>query len=187
MYKTVENELELAIFNGIWTTVWREKGFDLEFSELVLAQNIISTENGDYVGTAEIKPYFTDFRSEINKFAPFSEHPCIIATSDKIAEVDKIALLKTYRSKGEHVANILSSIIYSATKLKVNYVVTLLEPVFMRALKVTFKIPMERVGEKTFYKGDYVIPAIIDIGYMIKHIEKFSWYVKPRKRVAQHY
>lgn len=44
-----------------------------------------------------------------------------------------------------------------------------------RVLIVTFKIPIYQVGERTYYKGDYIIPVIIDIGYMYEHIEEFSW------------
>ncbi len=49
MFKRVENDLELAMFNGVWTTVWMEKGFDLEFSQDVLGQFLVVTDEGHYV------------------------------------------------------------------------------------------------------------------------------------------
>lgn len=181
MYKKVENELELAIFNGIWTTVWSEKGYELEFSDTVLERNIISTVAGDYVGTSEIKPYYGDDRSEINKLAPFSNHPWVQSSNYIGVEIDKIAVLKSYRTDGNHISQILSSVIHSTKPLNIKYGVTLLEPIFRRALKITFKIPMEIVGEKIYYKGDYVVPTIIDLSYIANHLDQFSWYKAPKE------
>ena len=180
MYKKVENELYLAIFNGIWTTVWREKGYELEFSDEVLEQNIISTKKGEFVGTAELKPYIADEHHKINEIAPFHNHPWINECNGRVAEIDKIAILRTFRGKGEHIALILSSIVHSSAQFQLKYLVSLMEPIFMRALRITFKVPLQQVGEKTFYKGDHIIPVILDVGYVIEHAEEFSWYVHPK-------
>lgn len=179
MYKKVESELELAMFNGIWTTVWREKGFDLEFSDEILEQNLISTKKGEFVGTAEIKPYIADEHHKINQIVPFHKHPWISESNGGVGEIDKIALLKTFRGSGEYIALILSSIVHSSAQLQLKYLVSLMEPIFMRALRITFKVPQQQVGAKMFYKGDYVIPVIFDIGYIVEHTEEFSWYVNP--------
>ena len=95
MFKRVENELEFAMFNGIWTTVWNEKGFEFEFSEEFLERYVVVTEEGYYVGSIEIKPYGED--SSMNEIGPFLEHPLIQAEMGNIAEIDKLAILSTYR------------------------------------------------------------------------------------------
>ncbi|GIP18521.1 hypothetical protein J40TS1_41630 [Paenibacillus montaniterrae] len=178
MYKSVENEVELALFNGIWTTVWREHGYELEFSENALERNIIFTEKGEAVGTSELKPYYEDSRSSINEVAPFALHPWVLQAQGKVGESDKIALLSSYRGKGTYTDDVLSSICASAAKFNLTCMVSLLEPVFMRALRILYKVPMQKLGEKTFYKGDYVVPAVMDVGYINEHPEQFTWYKK---------
>lgn len=173
MFKQVENELELAIFNGIWSTVWREKGYELEFADRVLDRFIIRTEEGNYVGTSEVKPY--DVTNPINKVAPFHLHPKVAEAAGAVAEIDKIALLSSYRGKGTLLSSILSSAVYCAEMRKFRYFVSLLEPIFLRALKITFKVPLERVGEKVFYKGDDVIPVLFHMEEMYHNKQRYDW------------
>ncbi|ANY65967.1 hypothetical protein BBD42_05450 [Paenibacillus sp. BIHB 4019] len=172
MFKRVENELELAMFNGVWTTVWREKGFDLEFSAQALERLMIVTMEGHYVGTAEIKPYSA--ASTINEAGIFQEHPELICAQGKIAEIDKIALLKPYRGQ-QYISELLSSLVYTAEERQIKYYVSLLEPVFLRALRVTFKVPLERLGEKVFYKGDYVVPMVLNVEQIYSNKQKYAW------------
>lgn len=172
MFKRVETELELAMFNGIWTTVWREKGYELEFSDQTLEKFIIVTEEGHYVGTSEIKPYNAS-SSLINDAGPFGNHPKVISAKGDIAEIDKMALLKSYR--GRYISELLSSAVYFAEKRKLKYFVSLLEPVFFRALKISFKVPLESIGERVYYKGDYVIPVLFDMEKMYRNKHRYTW------------
>ncbi|SFF31291.1 hypothetical protein SAMN04487969_1259 [Paenibacillus algorifonticola] len=172
MFKRVENELELAMFNGVWTTVWREKGFDLEFSAQALERIMIVTAEGHYVGTAEIKPYSA--ASTINEAGFFQEHSELIRAQGEIAEIDKIALLKPYRGQ-QYISELLSSLVYTAEERQIKYFVSLLEPVFLRALRVTFKVPLEKLGEKEFYKGDYVVPVVINVEQIYSNKQKYAW------------
>lgn len=172
MYKRVENSIELTMFNFIWMTAWREKGFEFEFSEDVIDRYLIIAEDGQYAGSAEFKRYKPGV-SEIDHIAPFYLHPKVSEDYNQVAEVDKIALLPEFR--GKYTSDLLSSIVYFAYKNGIRYLITLLEPVFYRALKITFHIPMEKLGSKTFYKGDDVLPTIIDMSYLIRHRERFVW------------
>ncbi|MBD2867873.1 hypothetical protein [Paenibacillus arenilitoris] len=172
MFKRVENELELAMFNGIWTTVWKEKGFELEFSDRALERFVVVTEEGHYVGTAEIKPY-SAAESPINEAAPFHDHPKVVQAGGAVAEIDKMALLKPYR--GRYISDLLSSAVYFAEKLQFKFFVSLLEPVFLRALRVTFRVPLEKIGDKTFYKGDDVIPVLFDMEQMYRNKSRYAW------------
>lgn len=178
MYKTVESEVELALFNGIWTTVWREQGYELEFSEEVMERSVIYTEKGEAVGTSELKRYYDDERSSINRVAPFASHPWVVRAQGKVGESDKIALLSSYRGQGAYTDYVLSSICASAAKYNIECMVSLLEPIFMRALSILYKVPMQKLGGKIFYKGDYVVPAVMDVGYINAYPEQFTWYKK---------
>jgi hypothetical protein len=180
MFKRVENELELAMFNGIWTTVWMEKGFELEFSEHALERFVIVTTEGHYVGTAEIKAYCLS-SSTINDAGPFRTHPKVIAAGGAVAEIDKIALLRSYR--GRHISDVLSSAVYIAEKLQMKYFVSLLEPKFLRALRITYQVPLEKVGEKVFYKGDDVVPVLFDMEQMYRNKNNYEWLVYPHEAV----
>ncbi|RJX39482.1 hypothetical protein D3P09_08625 [Paenibacillus pinisoli] len=174
MFKEVENELELAMFNGIWTTVWREKGYELEFADHVLDRYLILTTEGYGGGTAEIKPYDIAL-SPINEVAPFRDHPKVQSAAGAVAEIDKIALLKMYRSTGTMLSDILSAAVHCAEKRGMTYFVSLLEPVFLRALRITFKVPLEKVGEKVFYKGDHVIPVLFHMEEIYRNKERYDW------------
>ncbi|MHA6482957.1 GNAT family N-acetyltransferase [Paenibacillus sp. strain BS8-2] len=184
MFKRVENELELAMFNGIWTTVWREKGYELEFAEQVLDRFVVLTDEGQCVGTSEIK-YYDRENSLINEIAPFGEHPKVVASEGFIAEIDKIAILGTYRRKGNLLADILSSAVYAAEKRNMDYFVSLMEPVFLRALSISFKVPLEKLGGEIFYKGDYVIPVIFDMKEMYQNKTRYSWLSYPQTQTIK--
>ncbi|WP_138755330.1 hypothetical protein [Paenibacillus sinopodophylli] len=176
MFKRVENELEMAMFNGIWTTVWMEKGFELEFSNHTLERFIVVTEEGHYVGTSEIKPYCLH-SSVINEVWPFQTNQKVIEAGNAVAEIDKMALLSPYR--GRYLSDLLSSAVYIAEKLQLKYFVSLLEPIFMRALRISYRVPLEKVGEKIFYKGDDVVPVLFDMEQMYRNKERYDWLVYP--------
>jgi hypothetical protein len=172
MFKRVENEIELALFNFIWMTVWREKGFEFEFSPHPLERYMVVTPDGQYVGSAEFKP-FTPGEGRIDPIATFLRHPRIAADPLRVAEIDKIAILKEFR--GNYISELLSALVYVARQRGLHYYVSLLEPVFFRALRITYHVPMEKAGEKTFYKGDYVIPIIIDAKQVYSNPDKYEW------------
>lgn len=172
MYKRVENSIELTMFNFIWMTAWREKGFEFEFSGEVLDRYLVITEDGQYAGSAEFKRYKPG-ESEIDQIAPFYLHPTLNSPFTNVLEVDKVALLPEFR--GKYIGDLLSSIVYFATRNGYDYLISLLEPVFFRALKITFHFPIEKFGDKIFYKGDYVQPAIIDVDKLMRKRDKLVW------------
>ncbi|GGG83713.1 hypothetical protein [Paenibacillus radicis (ex Gao et al. 2016)] len=176
MFKKVETEWELTMFNSIWTTVWKEKGYELEYAEQALERYVAISPEGQYVGTSEIKAY-TPGVSIIDSVAPFHNHPKIAADPAQVAEIDKIAVIKQYR--GHPITDLLSSAVFSAETHQFRYFISLLEPVFYRALRITFHVPMEKAGEKTFYKGDYVIPVIFDMERMYSNKEQYEWLAYP--------
>ncbi|WP_434752642.1 GNAT family N-acetyltransferase [Paenibacillus amylolyticus] len=183
MFKRVENELELAMFNGIWTTVWNEKGFEFEFSEAFLERYVVVTEEGQYVGSIEIKPYAEE--SLINKIGPFLEHPLIQRELGHMAEIDKLAILSTFR--GRYVTDLLSAIVHYAEMNQISYYAMLLEPVLMRALRISYHVPIQKVAGRVFYKGEDVIPSIVNAREVYTHKERYTWLVNPEHNVIKKY
>jgi hypothetical protein len=177
MYRHVDNAHDLVQFNHVWETVWREKGYDLEYSSNVLARYVVTSPEGQIVGTSEIKPYVLG-QSAIDEIAPFAEHPSIVANQDSIGEIDKFALLKPFR--GLHYSGeLVSTAVHCCKTFNLKYCVTLLEPVFCRALRVSFRVPMEQIAEKTFYKGDYVIPIVFDLEKIYRNSYRYDWLTLP--------
>lgn len=148
MFKSVKSEWELAVFNSIWVSVWEEKGYELEHAAQVVERYLAVAEDGQFVGTSEIKPYLPGL-NEIDTVAPFQQHFKITQDPTRVAEIDKIAVLQHYRGQ-QPISDLLSSAVYCAEKYHFRYFISLLEPVFYRALRITFRVPMEKVGGKTF-------------------------------------
>ncbi|MNN79183.1 hypothetical protein D3C81_1958060 [compost metagenome] len=92
-----------------------------------------------------------------------------------MAEVDKVAVLKDHR--GKNLDRLLATIVLFAEKHQIKNYVTLLEPVLFRALKISFHVPMSRVGNRIYYKGDDVIPAIIHAEQFYENKESYSWFI----------
>ena len=82
-------------------------------------------------------------------------------------------MLKEHR--GPNLVRLISTLVLYSAKHQVDYYVCLLEPVFLRALRISFRIPMRVIGEKFYYKGDYVVPTIIYCGHVRDHASDYPW------------
>ncbi|KAB7707422.1 hypothetical protein F9802_06625 [Bacillus aerolatus] len=176
MYKIVENLEEANVFNQIWMECWLEKGFEFEFSKGLTELLLIKNQNNMNVGTIEVKSYNLKEKNNINQVFPFYKLKTIQQYVDQTAELDKAAILKEHR--GENLDRLITSLAHFAEQKEIKYCVALLEGVFCKALRRVYKMPMEVVGEKIFYKGDYVIPAIIHIEKLYKDKKDYSWLMK---------
>lgn len=172
MYKRVENDIEQTMFHFIWMTAWREKGYEFEFSQDVLERYLVITPDMEYVGSIEFKPY-SPLQSEVNEVAPYHSHPFVLTNPSRVAEVDKVALLPEYR--GKYVAELLTAAVHFARDGGYDYFVSLLEPIFYRALRITFKVPMSKAGREVYYKGGNVIPVLFHMKEMVSNPERFTW------------
>ncbi|GLX69483.1 GNAT family N-acetyltransferase [Paenibacillus glycanilyticus] len=175
MFKSVKSEWELTAFNRIWVSVWEEKGYELEYASRIVERYLAVADDGQFVGTSEIKPYFPgSSSSEIDTVAPFHLHPKVIEDPTRVAEIDKIAVLQSHRGQ-QSISDLLSSAVYCAEQYNYRYFISLLEPVFYRALRITFHVPMEKVGARTFYKGDDVIPVLFDMEAIYRNKQQYRW------------
>ncbi|WP_028547242.1 hypothetical protein [Paenibacillus taiwanensis] len=173
MYIYVRNSVEASMFQSIWRTVWKEKGFELESDQEVLHQMLITNEQGHCVGTIEYKPYHLT-NNPIHRVADFQDQP-EMALPARVVEIDKVALLREHR--GPNIARLISAMLHYADKHDKDYFVCLLEPVFARALRVSFQIPMRQISDRVAYKGDDVIPTIIDVGKVRRNKHLYSWII----------
>lgn len=146
---------QLKIFNELWVEVWQEKGYELEFTEEE-CDRFILFEDELAIGTIELKKH--NGVSKINETFPFN-----LTTFDycKVVEVDKIALIKKHRTIKNFgkLLILLSNYTYA---YRVDCFIGLVEPMLYRLLHMKFGNIIEKIGEKFYYKGDFVIPITIE-------------------------
>ena len=179
MYIEVDSFALLNDFNQIWMECWLEKGYGLENLDGPADRYLITDLTDQKVGTIEFKPYNLDPTNNINKVYPFHEIECIKNNPDSVVEIDKVAILKKFR--GKNLDRLLSVFVHYSEYNKISYCVVLLERVFYKALKNVYKVPLNSVSEKIYYKGDYVIPAIIYPKEIYQNKEKYGWIVTDSK------
>lgn len=173
MYMIVSNEAQLRKYRAIWQEVWLEKGFELEDETDVLHRLLICNDASQPVGTIEVKPYSISREHPLNEITPFHQQEEIMKHPHRVAEIDKVAMLKEHR--GPNLVRLISTLVHYSAEYRVDYYVCLLEPVFLRALRISFRIPMRAIGEKFYYKGDYVVPTIIYCGHVRDHASDYPW------------
>ncbi|WP_102692234.1 hypothetical protein [Rummeliibacillus pycnus] len=173
MYIKVDSVALLNDYNQIWMECWLEKGYGLENDKIPADRYIITDTQNHKVGSIEFKPYSLDITNNINKVYPFYKIESLKNNPNSVVEVDKVAILKQYR--GKNLERLLTVFINYAESHNINYCVALLERVFYKALKNVYKIPIKAVGEKIYYKGDYVIPTIVNPREVYQNREKYSW------------
>ncbi|MBO1515023.1 hypothetical protein [Metabacillus bambusae] len=176
MYHKVSSEIDKEIFNKLWGEACIEKGFELESTSSHSALFLIYNKEKSPIGTVELIPY-ENVENNAEKVFPFSSLDMIKQNPTEVFEIDKVSLLKKYR--GSNLKKILNIIYSYAVDNDYTYGITLLEPLFYRSLKTFYKIPIKRVTkEKIFYKGDYVIPSIIDFGIVKSNVKDYKWFLK---------
>ncbi|MEW9698050.1 hypothetical protein [Paenibacillus sp. SI8] len=152
MSKQVQTEVELQLFNQIVEETWREKGYEVEYGSLE-SDCFIIYDADIPIGTIEFKP--VTMTSEILNYFPF-------LLPQNTVELDKVSILKNYRSQ-ENLMKLMDLLIrYSQTNHVEKYI-GLTEPSFFHFLKNHMKFPIVATSKPFMYKGDHVIPAISSI------------------------
>ena len=173
MYIKVDSLALLNDFNKIWIECWLEKGYGLEMEDGLADRYLITDSKDQKVGTIAFKPYQLDPNNNINTVYSFHQIESIKNKPESVVEIDKVAILRQFR--GRNLERLLSVFVHYSEQHDISYCVALLERVFYKALRRVYKIPVESVGEQIYYKGDYVIPAIIYVQEMYQHKEKYPW------------
>ncbi|MFD3450525.1 hypothetical protein ACFDTO_38870 [Microbacteriaceae bacterium 4G12] len=175
MYQKVDSVALLNNFNQIWMECWLEKGYVLENEDGSSDKYLITDIEEQKVGTIEFKPYTLDQNNNINTVFPFHEIELIANNPTSVVEIDKVAILKQFR--GKNLDRLLSVFVHYSETHNISYCVVLLERVFYKALKTVYKIPVKAVGEKIYYKGDYVVPAIVYSNEVYQNKKNYSWLI----------
>ncbi|MRN52277.1 GNAT family N-acetyltransferase [Paenibacillus monticola] len=149
MFKQVDNIEELRVFNSIVEEVWEESGYVVEQSDGTTDCFLIFNDNVA-VGTVEFKQ--VSEQTEILRYYPIIPMECTV-------EIDKIAILKKYRSSGS-MSEIIKIIADYTQQNGVQRLIGLIEPSFYNYLKNEVKASIDAVAKPFFYKGDYVVPII---------------------------
>ncbi|MEH7504694.1 hypothetical protein V7152_22195 [Neobacillus drentensis] len=173
MYLKVDSLALLNSFNQIWMECWLEKGYVLENENSASDRYIITDSKDHRVGTIEFKHYRLDLLNNINTVFPFHEIEEMAKNPSSVIEIDKVAILKQYR--GKNLDRLLSVFVHYSEKHEISHCVVLLERMFYKALRNVYKIPLTAVGEKIYYKGDYVIPSIIYPKEIYQNKKNYSW------------
>jgi ribosomal protein S18 acetylase RimI-like enzyme len=169
MFEKVETAQQKGRFNRIWETCWKSKGYELEYSDYA-DQFIMQSVDGEDAGSVEFKPLTNE--SEINKSFPFNT---VASLQGKIVEIDKLAILPQHQGSGI-LEWILSLIINHSFENNTDYVIALMEPHILVALKALYKLPFTRLGKRFEYKGDDVVPVAIDAKMVIENIDNYVWF-----------
>lgn len=182
MYMKVDSFALLNEFNQIWMECWLEKGYGFEMSEIPADRFLIIDAKDQKVGTIEFKQYSLDPANNINSVFPFYELEKLKTLNlDHAIEIDKVAILKQHR--GKNLERLLSLFVEYSEYRQITHCVVLLERLFYKALKNVYKIPLETVSEKIYYKGDYVIPSILYPQGIYENKDSFSWLIQTKDTI----
>ena len=177
MYKRVTNLKELTIFDSLWMETWTEKGFEIDLSSDNVIERYLILDGQAPIGTVEFKKY-TPLLGELDRIAPFHAAESIRLSPDTVVEVDKVAIRKDQR--GKHIDKLMTALMLFAEQWGCKQYVSLLDPVFYRALRIVFNIRMDVVSnDKPFYKGAPVVPAVLHVDDVVQNKERYPWLLTP--------
>lgn len=179
IYIQVETVGDLNSFNQIWMECWLEKGYMLDPTDEIVDRFIIQDIDNRNIGTIEFRQYYPTTDNDINTVFPFQKVEHLSMNSKRVIEIDKVAILKQHR--GKNLERLLSLCVNYSEFYKIEYCVVLLERVFYKALKNVYKVPLEKMGDPIYYKGDHVIPTVLFPSLIYSRKELYPWltYNKP--------
>lgn len=170
----VENERERQEFDNLWQKVWDEKGFEHEESA---GDAYLLYVDGMPAGTAEFAPYDPAESDELHRVLDFSAVDRIRQYHQQVFIIDKFAIAKEFRSSSALDLLMYNLFDYAETRQKL-YAIALLDPLLYRLIRFHYHFRVEKVGDRTLYKGAEVIPVLIDSNYFLNRKWDYTWYRK---------
>ncbi|MGG0545236.1 hypothetical protein ABEY63_25520 [Priestia aryabhattai] len=150
-YKKVNTNEEKEMFNGVWQTCWAEKGFEFEYFNTPYQYLFFKKNNpAACVELKELKQGLTSYYAS-----------CKELKGKNVVEIDKLSILNEYRS-GNILLKIFSFLYEFAEAREVDYYVSIIEPNLYSSL-MERGFPFNQVDEPFYYKGDYVVPVVLDV------------------------
>jgi GNAT superfamily N-acetyltransferase len=189
--KLVQTEEELAAYNFIWKSVFKEKGFELEdyngknpIERYLILNNF--NQFPEFIGTVEYVKYDPKQGTNVEDLFPFSSVPEVRMNLGNIAEIDKVAILKEHRGKGAFEKILYTNAQY-AEKHGIKYFIALLEIMLYRSLGPMYHIPVKKVGEVILKDSYQVVPVLIDMEWILNNVEThYPWYIKMVANTLSH-
>lgn len=169
----VTNEIQKALFDGIWKKVWDEKGFEHEHSD---GDSFLLYVEGRAAGTIQFVPL--DFRGngkEFEKLCDGSRIATLKAHPGQVFVIDKFAIAKEFRST-RALDMLMFSLFEYAEKNRQLYAVALLDPLFYRLIRFQYHFKVEKIGARVYYKGADVIPILMDGRHFLEQKGRYEWY-----------
>jgi hypothetical protein len=109
---------------------------------------LICNDDGVPIGTVELIPY-ENVNNNADMVFPFYSLDIVKENPAKIFEIDKVSLSQKHR--GSNIKKILKTIYTYALKNEYTHGIMLLEPLFYRALRTFYKLPITKAtNEKNF-------------------------------------
>ncbi|RJE90928.1 hypothetical protein D3P07_02265 [Paenibacillus sp. 1011MAR3C5] len=170
----VENERERSQFDNLWMEVWDEKGFE---HEKTVGDAYLLYVGGKPAGTAEFAPYDPQGADELHRVFDFSGIDCIRRHHRQVFVIDKFAIAKEFRSSSALDLLMYNLFDYAETRQKL-FAIALLDPLLYRLIRFHYHFRVEKVGDRTSYKGAEVIPVLIDSNYFLNRKWDYAWYRK---------
>lgn len=168
----VENEREQSIFDSLWMKVWDEKGFEHENTE---GDAYLLYVDDTPAGTVQFTPYDPNDSDELHRVFDFSQIDRIRRYFRQVFVIDKFAIAKEFRSTSALDFLMFHLFDYAEQHQKL-FAIALLDPLLYRLIRFHYHFRVERVGERTMYKGAEVIPILIDSNYFLNRKSDYGWY-----------
>jgi hypothetical protein len=144
MFKLVETKTEHEMFADFWRELCSEKQFTETKSAPCAQKYFIVNDKGLYVGIVEFQAYAPEIFSTVEEDFAFMKVEKVRKNREKTFEIDKIGILKEYRSQG-FLNEIFAAILHHTETNDVDQYIGLIDSVFYRSLRGFYAINIERV------------------------------------------
>ncbi|WP_064091533.1 GNAT family N-acetyltransferase [Rossellomorea aquimaris] len=170
MYKKVETNEEMRIFDSIWIPAWQEKGFELE-CQLGQVERFLISNYKEYIGTLSLRPYNND--STIDDVFKFREINMIKGNSGYVIEIEKFAIAKKYRGI-KNLQLMMLTILELARNNHCKYYIAVIDSVFCHVIQKVSPSTVFKLGSTIKYKNTSLVPIIVDVQNAISNISIYN-------------
>lgn len=149
MYQLVETPEQRKIFEEILEVGFGEKNYETsdQFKGKGRQSYLVKNKDREYAATFEMVPHSSCGENTILDYPEvFLEYDYINESTGSVIELDKLTVSFENR-KNNTLDNVIEAIYLITKEQNIKYIVAELNPVFFRALKITFGITLIKVGK----------------------------------------
>ncbi|WP_099354748.1 hypothetical protein [Fredinandcohnia onubensis] len=185
MLQIVNSEELQDAFDKIWMKVYSEKNYDLEpyQGKDVYRFLVQHKQNNSYVGTIEIILNYCKNGNSYEQLFPFSKLDEVSEHINKVIIIQKISIKSELQREG-YLEFLLYTLYILTKQYNLKYGIAFIEPKLYLALKMIYSISVKKVGNKFLYKGDVVIPVVIDLHNTLNRENEITW-LKNTKNIIE--